>query len=236
MALVFLEEDPWLLEYESCEKLHRDIMEQLTFRQKYPRTSEKYSQISANVRLRLKQFNNEVEQLAKKLNDTAAGNITAEETERRARQIEYLKTKNVQMQKIFDDQLVNKMLEEKRQLIGSSPWGDDLYRDLESASIANASISDLRSNQKNMLKEQEQGLENLSQIISRQKDIAHTISNEVDYHNELLDDLGTQIDRTDTRVRTETQHIGVISQKDNTCTYWIVIILLFISIVTVAII
>ncbi|VEN45845.1 unnamed protein product [Callosobruchus maculatus] len=236
MALVFLEEDPWLLEYESCEKLHRDIMEQLTQRQKYPRTSENYSQISANVRLRLKQYNNEVGQLEKKLNDTPAGNITAEETERRARQIEYLKTKNVQMQKIFDDQVVSKMLEEKRQLIGSSPWGDDSYRDVEAASIANASISDMRSNQKNMLKEQEQGLENLSQIISRQKDIAHTISNEVDYHNELLDDLGTQIDRTDTRVRTETQHVGVISQKDNTCTYWIVIIILFIGIVTVAVI
>ncbi|VEN45846.1 unnamed protein product [Callosobruchus maculatus] len=140
------------------------------------------------------------------------------------------------MQKIFDDQVVSKMLEEKRQLIGSSPWGDDSYRDVEAASIANASISDMRSNQKNMLKEQEQGLENLSQIISRQKDIAHTISNEVDYHNELLDDLGTQIDRTDTRVRTETQHVGVISQKDNTCTYWIVIIILFIGIVTVAVI
>ncbi|CAH1992287.1 unnamed protein product [Acanthoscelides obtectus] len=70
MALVFLEEDPWLLEYESCEKLQRDIMEQLTLRQKYPRTSESYSQISANVRLRLKQYNNEVGQLERKLNDT----------------------------------------------------------------------------------------------------------------------------------------------------------------------
>ncbi|VEN45847.1 unnamed protein product, partial [Callosobruchus maculatus] len=50
-------------------------MEQLTQRQKYPRTSENYSQISANVRLRLKQYNNEVGQLEKKLNDTPAGNM-----------------------------------------------------------------------------------------------------------------------------------------------------------------
>ncbi|CAH1992286.1 unnamed protein product [Acanthoscelides obtectus] len=141
------------------------------------------------------------------------------------------------MQQIFDEQVVNKMLEDRRQLTGSSPWGNDSFRDSEGAtSTASASVSDMRSNQKNMLKEQENGLENLSQIISRQKDIAHTISNEVDYHNEILDDLGAQMDRTDTRVRSETQHIGVVSEKDNTCGYWIVIILLLISIVTVAII
>ncbi|KAJ8931139.1 hypothetical protein NQ314_015993 [Rhamnusium bicolor] len=65
-----------LLEYESCEKLYRDIMEQLTFRQKHPRTSDKYSQLSASIRLRLKQFNNEVGQLNKKLGvTTTSGNM-----------------------------------------------------------------------------------------------------------------------------------------------------------------
>lgn len=42
-------------------------MGQLTERDKYPRTSSRYAQISANIRLRLKQFNNEVEQLKQKL-------------------------------------------------------------------------------------------------------------------------------------------------------------------------
>lgn len=88
MALLFLEEDPWyskqyqytwnikflvwflilrILEHESCEKLQRDIMGQLTERQKFPRTHSKYAQISADIRLRLKQYNNEVQQLRQKL-------------------------------------------------------------------------------------------------------------------------------------------------------------------------
>lgn len=50
---------------------------------------------------------------------------------------------------------------------------------------------------------------------------------------EILDDLDTQMDRTDQRVRDETQHIDVVSHKDNTCGYWVVIILLFISIIVV---
>lgn len=34
-----------------------------------------------------------------------------------------------------------------------------------------------------LVSEQDRGLENLSQIISRQKNIAQTISDEVEYHN-----------------------------------------------------
>lgn len=56
------------MEHESCEKLQREIMEQLTERQKYPRTSNKYGTVSATIRLRLKQFNTEVQQLKEKLN------------------------------------------------------------------------------------------------------------------------------------------------------------------------
>lgn len=54
------------------------------------------------------------------------------------------------------------------------------------------------------------------------------------YFLEILDDLGTQMDRTDHRVRTETQHISVVDTKDKTCIYWVIIILLFISIIVVA--
>lgn len=42
-------------------------MVQLTYRQKFSRTSNKYSELSANIRIKLKQFNNEVGQLNQKL-------------------------------------------------------------------------------------------------------------------------------------------------------------------------
>lgn len=50
---------------------------------------------------------------------------------------------------------------------------------------------------------------------------------------EILDDLGDHVDRTDARVRSETQNVTVIDNKDKTCIYWVVIILLFISIIIV---
>ncbi|CAG9856033.1 unnamed protein product [Phyllotreta striolata] len=228
MSLLFLEDDPWLLEHDSCEKLHRDIMEQLTIRQKHPRNTDKYSQLSASIRLRLKQYNNEVSQLNQKLDATSkSNNITPAEIERRTRQIEILHSKGIQIQKMFDEQIAIKSLEERRELVGIGT------ANLEISPSTSYSIGDLKETQIRMLGEQDEGLNNLSKIISRQKDIAHTISNEVDYHNEILDDLDTQIIRTDANVRDETRHVSVVDRKDKTCAYWITIILLFISIIIV---
>lgn len=56
------------------------------------------------------------------------------------------------------------------------------------------------------------------------------------YFSEILDDLDNRIDETGQRVRSETNNITIVDRKDNTCIYWVIIILLFISIVVVAII
>ncbi|XP_072397038.1 syntaxin-8 [Diabrotica undecimpunctata] len=225
----FLDVDPWLYEYECCEKLYRDIMEQLTQRQKHPRTSNKYSEVSAVVRLRLKQYNEEVSQLHQKLESkSGTGSITPAEFERRTRQIETLHSKGIQMKKIFDEQVVTKSQEDRKDLIGFGTANLDI------GPSTSYSVNDLKEAQKRMIGEQNEGLENLSKIISRQKDIATTINNEVDYHNDLLDDLGNQMDQTDTILGTATRHIEVVDRKDKTCVYWVIIILLFISIVTVA--
>lgn len=50
---------------------------------------------------------------------------------------------------------------------------------------------------------------------------------------EILDDLGDHVERTNVRVRTETENVTVVDSKDKTCIYWVVIILLFISIIIV---
>jgi len=235
MALLNLGDDPWLLEHESCEKLHRDIMEQLSLRQREPRSTEKYAHVSATIRLRLKQYNNEVGQLKQKSDQAArVRSITLEETERRTRQIEILQSKSIQMQKIFDDHNMN-MSRDRSTLLGPagvSSWDSD-DEQLVGGEASQYTVEQLRTHQQRMLEDQDQGLESLSKIISRQKNIAHTISTEVDLHNEIIDDLGDHIDRTDARVTNETRTIGTIDRKDKTCIYWVVIILLFISIIAV---
>lgn len=110
--------------------------------------------------------------------------------------------------------------------------------------------------------EQEEGLEQLSKIISRQKQIAQTIHTEVDHHNgkiisicsfqtsisssvvtnnfiffcipEIIEDLADHMDRTDDRLIQGSREIRTISRKDRVWPYWLIIILLFFTIIACA--
>lgn len=136
------------------------------------------------------------------------------------------------MQKIFDDQTQVGNTRERSQLL-SSDWGSSRDDQLLTGNDGDLTVTDIKSQTSRMLEEQERGLENLSEIIARQKNIAQNISSEVDIQNDIIDDLGDHIDRTDVRIRGETQHIGVVDRKDKTCIYWVIIILLFIAIIAV---
>lgn len=52
-----------ITEYEACERLQRDIQSQIVQRDQQPINSQEYNRISGTVRVRLKQFANELEQL-----------------------------------------------------------------------------------------------------------------------------------------------------------------------------
>lgn len=56
------------MEHDACEKLAREIMEQLTSRDREERSSKIYDALSGKIRIRLKQYSTEVKQLNEKLN------------------------------------------------------------------------------------------------------------------------------------------------------------------------
>jgi len=96
------------------------------------------------------------------------------------------------------------------------------------------STSQLRNQQYAVLEEQDRGLDALSEVISRQKRIATVIGDEVDYQNELIEDITDHVDRTRDRLVGETSRVRTIDRKDNTCGYWIAIIILLILIVIIS--
>lgn len=245
MALVNIEDsDPWITEYHACEKLCREIMEQLTLRDGEPRTSQTYATLSANVRIRLKQYTREVQQLKNKLEEASKSKtITAEESEWRMRQIEILKSKDIQLQRLYDSH-TNDLVQLRTSLLsgvgaafadaGTTSWAAD--DDDDKPIDVQVSVGQLMTEQDRILQEQDKGLEELCKVITRQKEIGQTISNEVDHHNEIINDLADHMDRTDESLITKTRQVQTISTKDRTCGYWIVILLLFITIVVVSLV
>jgi len=112
---------------------------------------------------------------------------------------------------------------------GTSGWGDsdedDYTRDM--------SVPQIKQQQYQALEEQDRGLEALSHVISRQKNLAQVIGNEVDYQNELIDDITDHVDRTRDRIHGETNRVRTIDRKDNTCGYWTVILILLVIIIII---
>lgn len=246
MALICIDDsDPWLTEYDACEKLSREIMEQLTLRNKHPKVSQAYASLSANIRIRIKQYNKEIQQLKSKVDDALRfKTITIEEAERRTRQIEILQSKYVQQKALYDVR-AGDFASSRASLLtsgtsafadgGTTSWAADDDDD-EKLLDVQVSVTDLKTHQERIIQEQDQKLEELCKVIGRQKEIGQNINNEVEHHNEIIDDLADHMDRTDESLINKTRQVQTVSSKDRTCGYWIVIILLFISIVTVSLV
>ncbi|XP_011140265.1 syntaxin-8 [Harpegnathos saltator] len=245
MALVNIEGiDPWLTEYDACEKLFREIMEQLTMRDSEPKASKVYASLSANIRLRMKQYTREVQQLKNKVEEASKSRtITFEEAERRTRQVEQLQSRDIQLQKLYDPRTKD-YASSRASLLksgssafadgGTTSWAAD--EDDEKPINVQVTVTDLVTHQEQVLKEQDKGLDELCKVIARQKEIGQSISNEVNHQNEIIDDLADHMERTDESLVNKTQQVRNIHSKDRTLVYWVVIVLLFIAIVVVALV
>ncbi|XKL63301.1 hypothetical protein PGB90_005665 [Kerria lacca] len=232
MSLVVIDNDPWLDEYELSEKLENDILDLLNKRSVELRTSDTYARLSSSVRIRLKQFETEVQQLGYKLREsTLSRSITLDESERRERLIENLRSKIIQLQRRFNDRDTMSKTNRSEQFDNRqvpvthnkfknsqiSTWSsyDDIPVLEEDPSVMN--VKQLRLVQKKMIKDQDEGLEELSKTLSRHKNIALKIGNEVDVQNEIIDDISTRVEITTTGIRSGTDQINVVSLKDSTC-------------------
>lgn len=194
-----------------------------------------YNRINARLRIQLKQFQNELDSLEKKLQSLdKSKTITVSECERRSRQLEHLASKKVQMDSRFQNSPAsssrNKLFEASKK---NKLFDDDNDDDVPNVIDDATPIEHLRQEHTQILKQQDQGLDNLSKVITRQKHLALRIGNEVESQNDIIDTIAVNMENTADRVNSSTRHVLIVSDQDTTCTYWIVIISLAVAIIIV---
>lgn len=75
----------------------------------------------------------------------------------------------------------------------------------------------------------------LSDSISRQKEIATNINEELDVHTRLLDHMEGKVERTQIGVARETVRVVTFQEKASTGFLWCVIFLLIVAIIVLAV-
>ena len=91
--------------------------------------------------------------------------------------------------------------------------------------------SQVKQEQQNKLDEQEAGLDILADIIRRQKGMGQDIFREVTQQNDLIDEIDDRAEDVNQRLLSTTNSVRVVSKKDRTCGYWVVILIIFIAII-----
>jgi len=79
-------------------------------------------------------------------------------------------------------------------------------------------------------------LDGLSESISRQKEIALGINDELDVHTRLLDHMDPKVTRTTVGVARETERVMSFTEKASTGFMWCIIILLVVCIIVLLVI
>ncbi|MGH0154545.1 UNVERIFIED_CONTAM: hypothetical protein FKN15_027464, partial [Acipenser sinensis] len=94
----------------------------------------------------------------------------------------------------------------------SNPWLTD-----EPEETRGLGFTEIKQQQQRIIEAQDAGLDALASVLSRQKQMGQEIGNELDEHNEIIDDLAHLVDKTDNRIRNETRRVKLVEKKSASC-------------------
>lgn len=109
----------------------------------------------------------------------------------------------------------------------TSPWGGDSSEDeTDESRLLNGTNRNYQSTQQQYIREHTEGLDRLGEAIKRQKQMANEIGNEVEIHNEILDNIDDGLTNTDSNIRKNTRNIRLVMKKSSTFYLWLMIVIL----------
>jgi len=240
----------WQTVFDSAERLHRSVLAEVGDRGRLARSSLAYNQASQRVRSMVGELGGEVLKLRTGLANSSA-RLTNHEMNRRRDLLESLARKyQAAKDQVSEPASGGAARGELLQDLGTSSWGTGGSSEsgggrsdrrvmpvrsgvMETDRSLGVGTDQVKQYQEQKLAEQDAGLDVLADIIRRQKGMGHDIFREVTQQNDLIDDIDDRAENVNQRLLDTTSRVRVVSRKDKTCGYWVVIVILFIAIVVV---
>ncbi|XP_075626529.1 syntaxin-8 isoform X1 [Balearica regulorum gibbericeps] len=215
----------------------QEIAEKIQERNRYQRNGESSAKLNVVIRSSLQNLREKIDQLKDLLlRAVSTHQITQLEGDRRQNLVDDLLTRQKQLQASYKNEGTEPDVIRSSLMTGgvkrgvTNPWLLE-----ESEETRGLGFDDLRQQQRRIIEEQDAGLDALSSIISRQKQMGQEIGNELDEQNEIIDDLTNLVENTDDKLRNQTRHVKMVDKKSTSCGMLVVIVLLLIAIAVVAV-
>ncbi|XP_075025901.1 syntaxin-8 isoform X13 [Calonectris borealis] len=177
--------DPWLSLHDAACQIAQEIAEKIQERNRYQRNGESSAKLNVIIRSSLQNLREKIDQLKDLLlRAVSTHQITQLEGDRRQNLVDDLLTRQKQLQASYKNEGTEPDAIRSSLMTGgvkrgvTNPWLLE-----ESEETRGLGFDDLRQQQRRIIEEQDAGLDALSSIISRQKQMGQEIGNELDEQN-----------------------------------------------------
>uniref|UniRef100_A0A023GJH5 Putative syntaxin-8 n=1 Tax=Amblyomma triste TaxID=251400 RepID=A0A023GJH5_AMBTT len=206
-------------------------------RNQHGRQTAIYVQTTGKARQILRLYMTDVSKLQDYLTSNPHS-ITSGEVERRQYMVNALLNKGREMDALLANKAPASGQAGRKELFGtelaSVAVSEGGWNGEETEATQHLTVGEIREQQQRVLREQDRGLEGLSHVLGRQKEMAIGFNEELDLHNEIIDDIADHTDRMRDRLIRETKNVAIVDKKSGTCWYWVIIVLLMVAIIVVA--
>ncbi|XP_077461304.1 syntaxin-8 [Stigmatopora argus] len=235
-----MSQDTWLQNYDATCRLAQEIAENIHERNKQQRTGGNPAKINMTLRASLQKLKQNIPQLKESLlRASSSKRIMQSEADRRQNLIDDLLTREKQLNATFKGDIPEPAPSRSKLMAGGSGANEGVSANPwlinETDETSGLTFGEIKQQQQRIIEVQDEGLDALAAVISRQKIMGQEIGNELDEQNEIIDDLTHLVDKTDGRIHNETRRVQLLETKSASCGMMVVIVLLLIAIIVVAV-
>ncbi|KAG9137301.1 hypothetical protein Leryth_014925 [Lithospermum erythrorhizon] len=197
--------DSWVKEYNDAVKLADDITLMISERSSVPATGPEAQRHSSTIRRKITILTTRLESLQSILSKLPGRQpLTEKEQNRRKDMLANLKSKVTQMASTLNmSNFAN-----RDSLLGPEIKSADATS--RASGLDNHGVVGL---QRQIMKEQDEGLDSLEQTVVSTKHIALAVNEELGLHTRLIEDLDQHVDITDSRLQRVQKRLAILNKR-----------------------
>ncbi|MFS7922111.1 putative target SNARE coiled-coil domain-containing protein [Helianthus anomalus] len=196
--------DPWTREYSEASKLADDITNMISERSSFG-TGPEAQRHSSAIRRKITILGTRLDSLQSLLTKLPAKQpLTEKEMNKRRDMLTNLRTKVTQMASTLNmSNFANR----------DSLLGPDIKPADAMTRVSGLDNSGIVGLQRQIMREQDEGLEKLEETVISTKHIALAVNEELDLHTRLIDDLDEHVEVTDSRLKRVQKNLAILNKR-----------------------